>query len=78
MTHIRLDIDGDTVMDVDLTTWSAQPPAIADLNLKAANDPWAIPLLQSIARAAGSQCSVHFTVTTGDGWNWKIAATPWP
>lgn len=67
MTHVRITIDGDTVMDTDISQWNTEPPAITDLKLQAAADqPWAIPTIQALTAAAIRQHDTDIDVTTGD------------
>lgn len=76
MPNVTLTIDGDTVMDIDIATWTAQPPAVADLQLRARKDPWAIPALQAIADAAITQRDTRITVQTATtGWAMDVQ---WP
>ncbi len=70
MPQVKLTVDTVTVMDIDISIWSPEPTAritelkLADLRLKTAEQPWAIPVWQAIAAAAAKQQSADITVTT--------------
>lgn len=74
MPQVSLTIDGDTVMDIDISTWSSEPPAVADLKLRATEDEWAIPVLQVMAASAARQRDAAISVrTTASGWEMGVA-----
>lgn len=73
MTHVTLSVDGCEWMNGDLGQWSAEPPAITDLKLKAGTEPWAIPTLQAIAAAAITAKDTTITVhTRTNGWGMDV------
>lgn len=69
MAHIRLTVNGTTVMDGDLGTWQQQPPqAVADMLRNGGNGkPWHRPLLMVLTDAAVRDQAIDITVTTGEG-----------
>ncbi|QBI97312.1 hypothetical protein KD930_gp68 [Mycobacterium phage Kevin1] len=75
MSHIRVVINGDTVMDGNTGQWIAKPPAIADLELRAASgepEPW-VQILTTFARAAVADRDATITATTRDtGWTLDV------
>lgn len=66
MPQVKLTINQRVVMDIDISRWNSEPPAITELKLKTAEQPWAIPTMQAIAAAAIKQQSTDITVTTTD------------
>ena len=73
MPQVTLTIDGKTVMDIDISEWTSQPTAVGELQLRAADDPWAIPVLQAIAGAAIKQRATGIVVRTAeDGWGMDV------
>ncbi|AIT14578.1 hypothetical protein SEA_TAPIOCA_69 [Mycobacterium phage Tapioca] len=75
MSHIRVTLDGNTIMDGDPGQWATKPPAIADLELRAASgnpEPW-VQILTAFARAAVTGRNTTITATTRDnGWTLDV------
>jgi hypothetical protein len=75
VAHIRLTLDGDTLMDGDLGAWQQQPPeAVADmLRNGGRGEPWHRPTLMVIADADLRNKSATITITTSaDGWTLDV------
>lgn len=76
MPQVKLVVDNETVMDVDLLSWTSEPPAITDLKTDTASKPWAIPTMQAIASAAINQQDTTITVRTrGGGWGMDVTCS---
>ncbi|AEL19986.1 hypothetical protein CL81_gp67 [Mycobacterium phage Charlie] len=81
MSHIRVTIDGNTIMDGNPGQWATKLPAIADLELRATSgnpEPW-VQILTTFARAAAAGRDATITATTDtNGWtlNVEYGATP--
>lgn len=74
MPHVTLTIDDQVVMDIDISRWNTEPPAITDLKRNANDQPWAIPVMQAIAAAAIKQQATDITVTTRPaGWTMEVS-----
>ena len=75
MSHIRVILDGNTIMDGDPGEWTAKPPAITDLELRAKSanpEPW-VQILTTFARAAVAGRDATITATTRDtGWTLDV------
>ena len=52
MSHIRITVDGNVLMDVDPGEWSTTPPDIARLKLSGEGQPWMLAIMASVAKAA--------------------------
>ncbi|MDO3206618.1 MFS transporter [Mycobacteroides abscessus] len=65
MSHIRIIVDGDTLMDADPGNWRSTPPDIESLKLKTGGQPWGIALMGAVAEAATlSMANLPATDTT--------------
>lgn len=74
MAHIKVVIDGQTVVDGDAGYWSANPPEILEQQLRDNARPalWMRALLLCVADAAMTNRDCTIEVTTHSG-GWKLA-----
>jgi hypothetical protein len=75
MAHMRITIDGETVMDDTLDAWSAEPPKILRDQLAANSTPKLFMrcLLLVLADSAVTQADTDITITTDEDDDWTMA-----
>lgn len=76
MARIHATCDGDTLIDADLSTWTAEPPQILRDQLTAHTTPklWMRCLLLIVADAAMSGTATTIDISTdGDDWDMAVA-----
>lgn len=73
MSHIKITVDGKTLMDADPGTWRHTPPDIPDLRRQSGGQPWGLAVMGAVAHAAAlTQAGRHvgdttMTITTRKG-----------
>lgn len=73
MSHIKITVDGKTLMDADPGTWRDTPPDIPALQQRSAGEPWGLAVMGAVAHAAtmgmlGKAGDTTITITTrGNG-----------
>ena len=78
MTHVRVCIDSEVVLDSDLDEWVATPPDyFKDLmNPNAKPEPWQKAIMVAVADAALTGQATNIEVTTGtDRWSMEVMTT---
>ena len=91
MTHLRITIDGNTVMDRAIENFTTEPPELAELQLTTANkfEIWRMTLANILAKTGlqmelGKQMAtlgptparVEVTVSTRAGGGWTLDYEP--
>lgn len=79
MNHIRITVDGTTIMDADPGTWRQTPPDINSLKLKAGSQPWGLAVMATVAETAtlamANKTGRNTTITIAtqaDGWTMDV------
>lgn len=70
MSHLRITVDDQILMDSTVGSWSQEPPTITNDLLRGQhnNKPWSMPLLSVLMPVLISNRDASITVTTqGDG-----------
>ncbi|ANN98191.1 MFS transporter [Mycobacteroides abscessus] len=52
MSHIKITVDGKTLMDADPGTWRHTPPDIPAIQQRTAGEPWGLAVMSAVAHAA--------------------------
>ncbi len=52
MSHIKITVDGKTLMDADPGSWRATPPAIPDLKRQSGGQGWGLAVMATLAQTA--------------------------
>jgi hypothetical protein len=52
MSHIKITVDGKTLMDADPGTWRETPPDIPALQSQTGGEPWGLAVMGAVAHAA--------------------------
>lgn len=76
MPSLRITVDDKVVMDGDMGTWTTEPPFISEQKLAIAakkDQPWAIPVLSLVAKAATGAHIQAIDIRTGlKGWTLSV------
>ncbi|YCU47985.1 MFS transporter [Mycobacteroides abscessus] len=79
MSHIKITVDGKTLMDADPGTWRHTPPDIPDLRRQSGGQPWGLAVMGAVAQTAtltqmGRDVGdTTMTITTGaQGWTMDV------
>ncbi|AMT72055.1 hypothetical protein [Mycobacteroides immunogenum] len=52
MSHIKITVDGKTLMDADPGTWRATPPNLPDLKRQSGGQGWGLAVMATLAQTA--------------------------
>lgn len=76
MSHLKISIDDQVLMDGDIGQWTAEPPrGVQDLVSKASGntDPWHQAILVVMTHTIAAQKNATITVNTqADGWTLEV------
>lgn len=73
MSHIKITVDGKTLMDADPGTWRDTPPDIPALRQRSGGEPWGLAVLGAVSNVAAPAMAglptgdVTITITTRPG-----------
>lgn len=79
MSHIKITVDGKTLMDADPGTWRSTPPNIPDLKRQSGGQGWGLAVMATLAQTATlaelgqSTGDTTMTITTrAKGWSLDV------
>lgn len=74
MTHVRLSVDKEVVLDGDLDEWAATPPDYFKdvINPNAKPEPWQKAIMVTMADATLTRRAVSIDVMTGPHWSMEV------